>query len=385
MDNSVDQVVKDLRYSMNNNLLVNLTQQNTTVFYTGVVVALDAAGAILITYDDYGLANGLVYVVYGDIDDIDFQSEDLTKMEGRIRMSRQLKLNGTKQEVMKLNSKNDLLTQILGNSFVDQQAIMVVTQDGNSVEGFINSLSDFEFSFSVIDKFDNENVTHKTIIKPLVRSVEFLGTELKLLTDSKSVLFAKHIDPQVVDGQLAIEANLYSAMETGRRIVMIPKIHSDLFFIGQIRAVNSDSVIFSLVDMMGRFGGYELIKIDEIDKLVIKSDYLRLINHFVSINSANGVFVQPVLNNDRSFDATVNLFAATIEMAIKFQRVVRIKMNDGQSYLGFPVKYERGQVTVQIVDKAKLFVVNNQLINLNDIDEIAFGYLDSYLIEQQIG
>ncbi|WP_235806519.1 hypothetical protein [Fructilactobacillus fructivorans] len=166
---------------------------------------------------------------------------------------------------------------------------------------------------------------------------------------------------------------------------MIPKIHSDLFFIGQIRAVNSDSVIFSLVDMMGRFGGYELIKIDEIDKLVIKSDYLRLINHFVSINSANGVFVQPVLNNDRSFDATVNLFAATIEMAIKFQRVVRIKMNDGQSYLGFPVKYERGQVTVQIVDKAKLFVVNNQLINLNDIDEIAFGYLDSYLIEQQIG
>lgn len=362
-----------------------MTQQNTTVFYTGVVVALDAAGAILITYDDYGLANGLVYVVYGDIDDIDFQSEDLTKMEGRIRMSRQLKLNGTKQEVMKLNSKNDLLTQILGNSFVDQQAIMVVTQDGNSVEGFINSLSDFEFSLSVIDKFDNENVTHKTIIKPLVRSVEFLGTELKLLTDSKSVLFAKHIDPQVVDGQLAIEANLYSAMETGRRIVMIPKIHSDLFFIGQIRAVNSDSVIFSLVDMMGRFGGYELIKIDEIDKLVIKSDYLRLINHFVSINSANGVFVQPVLNNDRSFDATVNLFAATIEMAIKFQRVVRIKMNDGQSYLGFPVKYERGQVTVQIVDKAKLFVVNNQLINLNDIDEIAFGYLDSYLIEQQIG
>ncbi|KID41990.1 hypothetical protein [Fructilactobacillus fructivorans] len=385
MNNSVDQVVKDLRYSMNNNLLVNLTQQNTTVFYTGVVVALDAAGAILITYDDYGLANGLVYVVYGDIDDIDFQSEDLTKMEGRIRMSRQLKLNGTKQEVMKLNSKNDLLTQILGNSFVDQQAIMVVTQDGNSVEGFINSLSDFEFSLSVIDKFDNENVTHKTIIKPLVRSVEFLGTELKLLTDSKSVLFAKHIDPQVVDGQLAIEANLYSAMETGRRIVMIPNIHSDLFFIGQIRAVNSDSVIFSLVDMMGRFGGYELIKIDEIDKLVIKSDYLRLINHFVSINSANGVFVQPVLNNDRSFDATVNLFAATIEMAIKFQRVVRIKMNDGQSYLGFPVKYERGQVTVQIVDKAKLFVVNNQLINLNDIDEIAFGYLDSYLIEQQIG
>ncbi|KRN42778.1 hypothetical protein [Fructilactobacillus fructivorans] len=385
MNNSVDQVVKDLRYSMNNNLLVNLTQQNTTVFYTGVVVALDAAGAILITYDDYGLANGLVYVVYGDIDDIDFQSEDLTKMEGRIRMSRQLKLNGTKQEVMKLNSKNDLLTQILGNSFVDQQAIMVVTQDGNSVEGFINSLSDFEFSLSVIDKFDNENVTHKTIIKPLVRSIEFLGTELKLLTDSKSVLFAKHIDPQVVDGQLAIEANLYSAMETGRRIVMIPKIHSDLFFIGQIRAVNSDSVIFSLVDMMGRFGGYELIKIDEIDKLVIKSDYLRLINHFVSINSANGVFVQPVLNNDRSFDATVNLFAATIEMAIKFQRVVRIKMNDGQSYLGFPVKYERGQVTVQIVDKAKLFVVNNQLINLNDIDEIAFGYLDSYLIEQQIG
>ncbi|KRN40435.1 hypothetical protein IV51_GL000141 [Fructilactobacillus fructivorans] len=200
MNNSVDQVVKDLRYSMNNNLLVNLTQQNTTVFYTGVVVALDAAGAILITYDDYGLANGLVYVVYGDIDDIDFQSEDLTKMEGRIRMSRQLKLNGTKQEVMKLNSKNDLLTQILGNSFVDQQAIMVVTQDGNSVEGFINSLSDFEFSLSVIDKFDNENVTHKTIIKPLVRSIEFLGTELKLLTDSKSVLFAKHIDPQVVDG-----------------------------------------------------------------------------------------------------------------------------------------------------------------------------------------
>ena len=193
-----------------------------------------------------------------------------------------------------------------------------------------------------------------------------------------------HVESQDIGGDLEIFAALHQALESGRRIIMIPKINPELFFIGQVRAVNADSVVFAVVDMNGQFGGYELIRLNEISNLEIKSDYLRLINHFVSLNMAHDTFLQPLLNNERSFDSTVDQFVGVINQAVKFKRFLRIKSNEGETYFGVPFKFEKGTVSVRYLDKDKPNEPQLIELSVNDIDELAFDYLDAFLAKKRI-
>ncbi|WP_429971471.1 hypothetical protein ACQW5G_02325 [Fructilactobacillus sp. Tb1] len=385
MENSqLTQIIKNLRYSMDNHTLVNVIQTGSSIFYTGSVVGIDKTGTILSTYTEDGLSNGFVYIDYNDIFDVDFYSDDLTKMDARLKMAKNLHLLSANQPELRLNEKVDLLTQVLGNSFVYQRPILLIKDDGTMMEGFVSSISDYEVELTTFDKFDSSSVYHERMPKTSIKLVEFLGRELNLLGESKKLLMTGHVASQDISGNLEIFAALHRALESGRRIIMIPKINPELFFIGQVRAVSADAVVFAVVDMNGQFGGYELIRLSEIDHLEIKSDYLRLINHFVSLNMSQDTFVQPLLNNERSFDSTVDMFPVIINQAIKFKRFLRIKSNEGETYFGVPFKIEQGVVSIRYISKDK--PTTPQLIELaiSDIDEVAFDYLDAFLEKKRI-
>ena len=378
------QIVKNLRYSMENQTLVNVIQTESSIFYTGTVFGVDRNGTILSTFTEDGLSNGFVYLDYNDIFDVDFYSEDLTKMEERIKMARNLHLISAEQPDLQLNDKGALLTQVLGSSFVYQRPILLIKEDDTMMEGFVSSLSDNEVELTTFDKFDSSEVKHARMPLYDIKLIEFLGQELNLLEHSKKLLMTGHVESQDIGGDLEIFAALHQALESGRRIIMIPKINPELFFIGQVRAVNADSVVFAVVDMNGQFGGYELIRLNEISHLEIKSDYLRLINHFVSLNMAHDTFLQPLLNNERSFDSTVDQFVGVINQAIKFKRFLRIKSNEGETYFGVPFKFEKGTVSVRYLDKDKPNEPQLIELSVNDIDELAFDYLDAFLAKKRI-
>lgn len=378
------QIVKNLRYSMENQTLVNVIQTGSSIFYTGTVFGVDRNGTILSTFTEDGLSNGFVYLDYNDIFDVDFYSEDLTKMEERIKMARNLHLISAEQPDLQLNDKGALLTQVLGSSFVYQRPILLIKEDDTMMEGFVSSLSDNEVELTTFDKFDSSEVKHARIPLYDIKLIEFLGQELNLLEHSKKLLMTGHVESQDIGGDLEIFAALHQALESGRRIIMIPKINPELFFIGQVRAVNADSVVFAVVDMNGQFGGYELIRLNEISHLEIKSDYLRLINHFVSLNMAHDTFLQPLLNNERSFDSTVDQFVGVINQAVKFKRFLRIKSNEGETYFGVPFKFEKGTVSVRYLDKDKPNEPQLIELSVNDIDELAFDYLDAFLAKKRI-
>lgn len=378
------QIVKNLRYSMENQTLVNVIQTGSSIFYTGTVFGVDRNGTILSTFTEDGLSNGFVYLDYNDIFDVDFYSEDLTKMEERIKMARNLHLISAEQPDLQLNDKGALLTQVLGSSFVYQRPILLIKEDDTMMEGFVSSLSDNEVELTTFDKFDSSEVKHARMPLYDIKLIEFLGQELNLLEHSKKLLMTGHVESQDIGGDLEIFAALHQALESGRRIIMIPKINPELFFIGQVRAVNADSVVFAVVDMNGQFGGYELIRLNEISHLEIKSDYLRLINHFVSLNMAHDTFLQPLLNNERSFDSTVDQFVGVINQAIKFKRFLRIKSNEGETYFGVPFKFEKGTVSVRYPDKDKPNEPQLIELSVNDIDELAFDYLDAFLAKKRI-
>lgn len=378
------QIVKNLRYSMENQTLVNVIQTGSSIFYTGTVFGVDRNGTILSTFTEDGLSNGFVYLDYNDIFDVDFYSEDLTKMEERIKMARNLHLISAEQPDLQLNDKGALLTQVLGSSFVYQRPILLIKEDDTMMEGFVSSLSDNEVELTTFDKFDSSEVKHARMPLYYIKLIEFLGQELNLLEHSKKLLMTGHVESQDIGGDLEIFAALHQALESGRRIIMIPKINPELFFIGQVRAVNADSVVFAVVDMNGQFGGYELIRLNEISHLEIKSDYLRLINHFVSLNMAHDTFLQPLLNNERSFDSTVDQFVGVINQAVKFKRFLRIKSNEGETYFGVPFKFEKGTVSVRYLDKDKPNEPQLIELSVNDIDELAFDYLDAFLAKKRI-
>ncbi|POH17405.1 hypothetical protein [Fructilactobacillus sanfranciscensis] len=378
------QIVKNLRYSMENQTLVNVIQTGSSIFYTGTVFGVDRNGTILSTFTEDGLNNGFVYLDYNDIFDVDFYSEDLTKMEERIKMARNLHLISAEQPDLQLNDKGALLTQVLGSSFVYQRPILLIKEDDTMMEGFVSSLSDNEVELTTFDKFDSSEVKHARMPLYDIKLIEFLGQELNLLEHSKKLLMTGHVESQDIGGDLEIFAALHQALESGRRIIMIPKINPELFFIGQVRAVNADSVVFAVVDMNGQFGGYELIRLNEISHLEIKSDYLRLINHFVSLNMAHDTFLQPLLNNERSFDSTVDQFVGVINQAVKFKRFLRIKSNEGETYFGVPFKFEKGTVSVRYLDKDKPNEPQLIELSVNDIDELAFDYLDAFLAKKRI-
>ncbi|WED57683.1 hypothetical protein [Fructilactobacillus sanfranciscensis] len=378
------QIVKNLRYSMENQTLVNVIQTGSSIFYTGTVFGVDRNGTILSTFTEDGLSNGFVYLDYNDIFDVDFYSEDLTKMEERIKMARNLHLISAEQPDLQLNDKGALLTQVLGSSFVYQRPILLIKEDDTMMEGFVSSLSDNEVELTNFDKFDSSEVKHARMPLYDIKLIEFLGQELNLLEHSKKLLMTGHVESQDIGGDLEIFAALHQALESGRRIIMIPKINPELFFIGQVRAVNADSVVFAVVDMNGQFGGYELIRLNEISHLEIKSDYLRLINHFVSLNMAHDTFLQPLLNNERSFDSTVDQFVGVINQAVKFKRFLRIKSNEGETYFGVPFKFEKGTVSVRYLDKDKPNEPQLIELSVNDIDELAFDYLDAFLAKKRI-
>lgn len=378
------QIVKNLRYSMENQTLVNVIQTGSSIFYTGTVFGVDRNGTILSTFTEDGLSNGFVYLDYNDIFDVDFYSEDLTKMEERIKIARNLHLISAEQPDLQLNDKGALLTQVLGSSFVYQRPILLIKEDDTMMEGFVSSLSDNEVELTTFDKFDSSEVKHARMPLYDIKLIEFLGQELNLLEHSKKLLMTGHVESQDIGGDLEIFAALHQALESGRRIIMIPKINPELFFIGQVRAVNADSVVFAVVDMNGQFGGYELIRLNEISHLEIKSDYLRLINHFVSLNMAHDTFLQPLLNNERSFDSTVDQFVGVINQAVKFKRFLRIKSNEGETYFGVPFKFEKGTVSVRYLDKDKPNEPQLIELSVNDIDELAFDYLDAFLAKKRI-
>ena len=378
------QIVKNLRYSMENQTLVNVIQTGSSIFYTGTVFGVDRNGTILSTFTEDGLSNGFVYLDYNDIFDVDFYSEDLTKMEERIKMARNLHLISAEQPDLQLNDKGALLTQVLGSSFVYQRPILLIKEDDTMMEGFVSSLSDNEVELTTFDKFDSSEVKHARMPLYDIKLIEFLGQELNLLEHSKKLLMTGHVESQDIGGDLEIFAALHQSLESGRRIIMIPKINPELFFIGQVRAVNADSVVFAVVDMNGQFGGYELIRLNEISHLEIKSDYLRLINHFVSLNMAHDTFLQPLLNNERSFDSTVDQFVGVINQAVKFKRFLRIKSNEGETYFGVPFKFEKGTVSVRYLDKDKPNEPQLIELSVNDIDELAFDYLDAFLAKKRI-
>ena len=104
---------------------------------------------------------------------------------------------------------------------------------------------------------------------------------------------------------------------------------------------------------------------------------------FALLNRARQQPIQPVLNDERLFDATVDQFGARISQAAAFRTIIRLKLHDGTDLLGFPSQVGGQRFIFHEIDDQQVDQVG-QVYRLADVDEVAFGYLDAYLVERQL-
>ncbi|TGD20237.1 hypothetical protein [Levilactobacillus suantsaiihabitans] len=381
----MNSIVNDLNRASDRHLLVNVYQTNQDVVYTGYVTTVGTSGIILATYDDFGIPDGAVFLALDVIDEVEFSSEDLENMAFRIRTARDEQFVQAGGLTMTFDQRRDLRRQVLSHAWVDHLVLMVVLKnDEHFYEGVITSVASDAVGIQLINKFDFSDQPALTLNPADIEVIEFQGRELTLQGIAASRLQQlTHQDQVAVTDATQFHDTLAQLVGKDPLVALIPKHNRDLFYVGRINLLTDDAVIMSLLDMTGQFGGYTLMRLSGLHAIVIESDYLQTMRLFSLLNRARQQPLQPVLNDERLFDATVDQFQARLSQAAAFQTIVHIKLAGGDSLSGYPSHVAGGRFIFHKVEDDALDRVG-AVYQIDDVDEISFGYLDAYLVERQL-
>lgn len=381
----MNSIVNDLNRALAQRLLVNVYQTNQDVVYTGYVTVVSKQGIILATYDDYGLPDGAVFLALEVIDEVEFSSDDLDNMAFRIKTARDEQFVQSEGLTMQFDSQRDLRRQVLSHAWVDRLVVMLVlTNDTHFYEGLVTGVTADQVTVQILNKFDYTDRPQRNLSPDDIEVIEFQGQELSLQSLAAPRLQQlTHVAPVTLTAPQAMRQQLDQLAEKNALIALVPDHDRDLFFVGRVNTVTSNAVILNLVDMTGQFGGYTVMRLRELHAVVLKSDYLQTMRLFTLLNRANQHRLQPVLNDERLFDATVDQFKARLMQTATFHTVIRLKMHDGQTLLGYPSQVGAQRTIFHEIEEGQLDQVG-QVYQINAIDELAFGYLDAYLTERQL-
>lgn len=378
-------IANDLKRALAQHLLVNVYQIDQDVVYTGYVSTVGTTGLILATYDDYGLPDGAVFLELAVIDEVEFSSDDLDNMAFRIQTAREESFVQTSALPLRLDGQRDLRRQVLSHAWVDHLVVMLVLKnDQHFYEGLITAVAADQIGFQTINKFDFADQPLRQINPDDINVIEFQGQELSLLGEATPHLRdMATVAPVTVSQPALISQTLRELVGQDLLVALVPQHDQELFFVGRINTLTDSAVIMSLVDMTGQFGGYTVMRLSELHAVVLKSDYLQTMRLFTSLNRALQHQIQPVLNDERLFDATVEQFGARLTQAANFQTIIRLKLHDGTNVLGYPSQVGKDRFIFHELEDGQLDQMGQAYL-IDEVDELAFGYLDAYLTEHQL-
>jgi len=379
-------IMEDLQLAEQQAHLINLYQANSDVVYTGYIDSLAPDGVVLNTYDDAGLQDGAVFMRYRVIDEVETMSEDLDNMAFRIENADTEGLSTVPQSPVHFNAEHAELSQILADALTQQQIILlVVANNDNYLEGQVQGLAEESFDFMPFDKFNYSQQKSRALNYDTVNIIEFRGNEL--LLESAYVKTAyQHVDAIKATGTHAINDSLVNAQAKHALIAIRSAAGSDMFFVGFVNTLNADSVVINLVDMTGQFGGYTLCRRSLIESVTIQSDYLQTMRGFIELNQQYELNVQPILNDERLFDGTTDLFEAQLRQASNFNNLLHLTTENPMlpDMTGYPGTVTNGHFIFYNVEDDNQINRVGTLIELDSVVELSFGYMDAYLLEKRL-
>ncbi|MBU7555715.1 hypothetical protein NVV76_08115 [Pediococcus ethanolidurans] len=382
----VDSILYYLEFAKNDQRLANVFPKAQETFYTGFVNSIGADGVVLNTFDDTGQADGAVYVQFDAIDNVEYDSPDLDNMLETIQIAETDQLIMATDQIPDFDSTSDLIKQVVEAAFASHQFLVLTRSDlQNYQEGTVMAVHENDFEMTLVDKFNLMHRVEATIKYTEAEIVEFSGRELAV----ESATWPK-IMTQTPKTRLTVtdESSFYEVLKSAEQsqtlITINDETKSTNFFVGTVNAVNEDEVLCNLVDMAGQFGGYSLIRMDTIASITLKSDYLQVIQAFVNYQKKHQTFVQPVLNEERLFDSTDDLFLALIKQAETFSRVLSMTLITGVREMGYITELGAETFRFHVIDPDLYVDQTGVEVAIEDVDELSFDFLNAVLLENHL-
>ncbi|WP_368824051.1 hypothetical protein AB3327_01675 [Lactiplantibacillus pentosus] len=379
-------IIENLQLAAQQVHLINLYQANSEVVYTGYIDRLAPDGVVVNTYDDAGLQDGAVFMRYDVIDEVEMMSEDLDNMAFRLKNATTEGLNSVPQPALAIDDQQPALAQLVDHAHSDHQVVLLVLADNdNYLEGQVQAITDQTITFTTFDKFDFKNKTQQVIPLDSIQILEFCGNELLLESAFVKTAHA-HQETVKVSEPDDVDATLNNALAQHQLIAIRSVDGSDMFFVGFINTLNADSVLLNLIDMTGQFGGYTLCRRSLIESVTTQSDYLQTMRGFIELNRQYELNVQPVLNDERLFDGTTDLFESILRQAATFNNLVHITTENPMlpAMTGYPGALTNGHFIFYNVDDDNQINHVGTMIELDQVVELSFGYMDAYLLEKRL-
>lgn len=379
-------IIENLQLAAQQVHLINLYQANSEVVYTGYIDRLAPDGVVVNTYDDAGLQDGAVFMRYDVIDEVEMMSEDLDNMAFRLKNATTEGLNSVPQPALAIDDQQPALAQLVDYAHSDHQVVLLVLADNdNYLEGQVQAITDQTITFTTFDKFDFKNKTQQVIPLDSIQILEFCGNELLLESAFVKTAHA-HQETVKVSEPDDVDATLNNALAQHQLIAIRSADGSDMFFVGFINTLNADSVLLNLIDMTGQFGGYTLCRRSLIESVTTQSDYLQTMRGFIELNRQYELNVQPVLNDERLFDGTTDLFESILRQAATFNNLVHITTENPMlpAMTGYPGALTNGHFIFYNVDDDNQINHVGTMIELDQVVELSFGYMDAYLLEKRL-
>lgn len=379
-------IIENLQLAAQQVHLINLYQANSEVVYTGYIDRLAPDGVVVNTYDDAGLQDGAVFMRYDVIDEVEMMSEDLDNMAFRLKNATTEGLNSVPQPALAIDDQQPALAQLVDHAHSDHQVVLLVLADNdNYLEGQVQAITDQTITFTTFDKFDFKNKTQQVIPLDSIQILEFCGNELLLESAFVKTAHA-HQETVKVSEPDDVDATLNNALAQHQLIAICSADGSDMFFVGFINTLNADSVLLNLIDMTGQFGGYTLCRRSLIESVTTQSDYLQTMRGFIELNRQYELNVQPVLNDERLFDGTTDLFESILRQAATFNNLVHITTENPMlpAMTGYPGALTNGHFIFYNVDDDNQINHVGTMIELDQVVELSFGYMDAYLLEKRL-
>lgn len=379
-----------LRAAQIDEVLINAFQNDSDIVYTGIIQYLSSKDFIMVTYNDYGLQDGEVYLKISSVKRIETDSYDLASMKERIAFDEMHHMTVNPSFDMPIKMSDSLFDRVIKTLHDDQRVALIITKDTDNLkynEGLIDSVQPDGVIFQNINKYDFSKRPKYVIKFNDIRGIEFGGTELQLLQESMSLITpANHVDETIISDPDEFRTQATQFRDNQQWLIIDTNDQRRYFYVGQIIASNHSELVMLVVDMNGRFGGYVWIRYDDIRRMIVAADYLQVVKNFVQANQAAKHFSLPVLNADRAFDDADNMMVNIISQAINYQKIIRFETNDEENFVGYPLSldFQTGILTVALLDVDDEGEEQTRQVGIETIREMAFDYLKAYLAENEV-
>lgn len=379
-----------LRTAQIDEQLINAFQNDSDIVYTGVIQFLSDKDFIMLTYNDYGIQDGEVYLKLSSVKSVETDSYDLANMEDRIEFDEKHHLNSQPAFDLPIKMSDSLFDRVIQTLHDESKVGLIITEEAGKLkynEGLISDIHEDGMTFTNINKFDFSKRPVFNIQFDDIRGIEFGGTELQLLQNVLDMVKPEnHIENTIISDPSAFRDVVAKFRDSGDWLVIDTNDDRKYFYVGKIISSNHNELVMMVVDMNGRFGGYVWIRYDDIARLITDSDYLRVIDKFVAENKQNKHFALSVLNSDRAFDNADNILINIITQSIQYQKVIRFETADEENFAGYPtaINLDTGVLTVELLDVDDDGELPTQQIGIENIREMAFDYFKAFLTENEI-